>query len=66
MKGQTTVKQLISVRKPCFAVGMLFALLYAASMIVVMSGSRKVVVRFLNSILHGNYATTIMQWEMPW
>ena len=65
MEERTTIRQL-SVRRLGFAVGLLFSFLYAASMIIVMSGPRELTVRFLNSILHGIDVTTIMRWEMPW
>lgn len=65
MGKRATIEQL-SVHRLSFALGTLFATLYAASMIIVMSGPREVVVRFFNSILHGIDVTTIMRWEMPW
>jgi len=65
MEERTTVRQL-SVRRFGFAMGMLFASLYAVSMVIVMSGPREAVVSFFNSILHGIDVTMIMRWEMSW
>ena len=56
----------LSVTRLGFAYAMLFASLYAASMMIVMAGSRDTVVAFFNSVLHGIDVGPIMRWDMPW
>ena len=56
----------LSVTRLSFAMASIFAFVYAASVIIVMSGPQEVTIRFLNSILHGFDVTAIMRWEMPW
>lgn len=56
----------LSVTSLGLAPGLVFTFLYAASMIIVMSGPREIVIDSFNSILHGIDVTTIMRWEMPW
>lgn len=56
----------LSVTRLGFALGSLSAVLYGASMLIVMTGPRDTVVAFFNSILHGIDVGPIMRWEMPW
>jgi hypothetical protein len=56
----------LNVTRLGFAVAGLCALLYGASMLIVMTGPKDTVVAFFNSILHGIDVTPIMRWEMPW
>jgi len=56
----------LSVTRLGFACGTLLAVLYGASMLVVMTGPRSAVVAFFNSVLHGINVASIMRWDMPW
>ncbi|MEJ2701275.1 MAG: DUF5676 family membrane protein [Sedimentisphaerales bacterium] len=56
----------LSVTRLGFAFAALFAVLYAVSMVIVMTGPRDTVIAFFNSIFHGIDVAPIMRWEMPW
>jgi Na+-translocating ferredoxin:NAD+ oxidoreductase RnfD subunit len=56
----------LNVTRLGFAVACLFAVLYGASMLIVMTGPKDTVVAFFNSILHGIDVGPIMRWQMPW
>ncbi len=56
----------LSITRLSFACATLLAGLYGASMLIVMTGPRDLVVAFFNSVFHGIDVTPIMRWEMPW
>ena len=66
MNEQRVMFTQLSAYRLGYSVGLLFSFLYAASMIIVMSGPRQVTISFFNSIFHGIDVTSIMRWEMPW
>lgn len=56
----------LSVTRLGFACGILLALLYRTSMVILMTGPRSAVVAFFNNVSHGINVTSIMRWDMPW
>lgn len=56
----------LSVKRTALAFAASLALLYLGCVFVMLTVPKDVVIKFLNSIMHGIDVEPIMRWDMPW